>query len=277
MGYQLTGIDGVVTSWGSSGDDCYHLIATGTTPRTITINTTADLMNITGQGDTSRKHRTGLRSWTGSISALFPKTSRKIGAEGIVTYASGYVQHVDGWTLNLSWPALDITELGSAPTWRSFRPGKIGTFTGSYTGRVDSATALALPTPWTSSSAAATFKLTEEGATDNQVTCNIIVTGVDYSVPVGEDGLQTYTVNFAIDGDLTIVGSSNFLPSGTVGTPAWDANGDGTPDREIVVTLATGRTFTSNAFISGLTVNVPAGDLITVEATVQGAGAVTVA
>ena len=279
MGQQLTGIDATITSWGSSGDDCYHIVNTGAAPHKISIKIAGQPIDITAAGDTASKFRNGLMSWTGTVSAYVPKTTRKIGISGLVTFASGYVLHCDKWDMTCDFGALDITELTGAATqkWRSFRPMKIGKLSGSFGGNIDSGTALSPPVDWTGSSAAATFKVSEEGATDNTLACNIVAHSLDTDADIGQDSLQKYVYSYSVDGAVTVAGSENFLPSGTMATPAWDNDTDGVPDRSLVVKLASGRTMTGAAYLKGWTIKVAAGEIISLDYSIQGAGALTLA
>lgn len=276
MGYPLTGIEGTVTSWGTAADDCYHAVNTGSAPKAIKLTISGEAINKTGAGDTAMAYRAGMRSWTGTIESWFPRTSRKIGAEGLVTFASGYVVNCNEWTLRADFGALDITRFGQSDlTWREFRPRKIGTFTGTFAGYVDSGTALVMPIAYSASSAAATLKLTEEGATDNQFTANIVAQQLDLNADMNGDALQTYSYQFTVDGGLTSVGAANIVPAGAVDTPDWDNNGDGTGDRTLVVTLSSGRTLTGAAFLRGWSVRCAFSEMIQVTYEVQGTGVLT--
>jgi len=283
MGYQTVGIEGLVTSWGTAGADVYQLINAGIAPFKFSIQVSSDVLDVTAfaAGLTSKANRAGLATWSGTITGRYPQATKKLGNSGSVTFAGGYAQHVRSWELELAADALDITEMsGSAVTWRAFRPGLIG-WSGSYEARVDSATAVNLPTLASGSSGAATFKISEEGTTDNAFAGNIIVPELGVDVEVS--ALNTARYSFTGDGTLsnTYASTLGLLSASaspyTVTTPSWDTNGDGTPDVSLVLQAASGRTFTGPAFWKSLRVSCPVDGLIEVSVGVQGAGALVLA
>lgn len=276
-GYQVTSAEASITS--AQSTELAFVLATGGLPHKFDFTFSADQIDMTAQGDTNRRNRNGLLTGSGTITTYFPKSSRKIGASGNVTFASGEVFHVNEWNLSGDWGAQDITQMtGSNVLWRAFRPGYLGKFNGSFSGYVDSANAAVLPVDWTGSAAAATFKLTEEGGTDNELTCNILATELALGVDVGQDSLQSKRYSFVVDNALTVVGASNFLPAGAMPMPQWYSSTPGIPDRNLVITLASGRTITcAAAYMSGFDVACKIGDLIEVTYKVQIAGAVTMA
>lgn len=277
MGQQVIGTEGIVTSWGTSGDDCNHLIATGTTP--FSYNLTGDTAAFPTTGPASglkaRTNTAGLRTWSAELEGYFPRSSKKTGSQGLVTFASGYVLHVSSWGMELAWPAFEITEFASAGvSWRDFRPGLLEA-TCRWQARVDSATAITLMNAPNASSAAITLKVSEEGATDNQFTGNVHVLGLREVASVGELVTIEYTAQF--DGDVTVVGASNVLPAGVIDIPDWDNDADGVPDRTLTLTAASGRTRAGAAWLRRVGIDVPIDGLIRVTATAQGNGALTVA
>jgi hypothetical protein len=278
MGYQTVGHEGFVTSWGSSGDDCFHLLGTGFQPYSAKLTVAKDAVEITpfvSGGVKARTNRAGLGSWSVDIEGRFPRTSPKLGNQGLITFAGGYVLFLQDFELNLDWGALEITQKnGTGVLWKAFRPG-ILQWGGTYEVQGDSATNFALPELAAGAPSAATIKLTEEGGTDNNFTGSIQIEslGVDVAINQVNRGSYAYTGS----GDLTVVGSSNILPSGVVEIPDWDSDSDGVPDRSLVFQAASGRTFTGPAFIRSIRVTVPTADYINVSVTAQGAGSLTLA
>ena len=278
MGYQTVGHEGFVTSWGASGDDCYHLLNTGFQPYSAKLTVTKDPVEITPMvsgGVKARQTRAGLASWTVDIQGRFPRSSPKLGNQGLITFAGGYVLFLQDFELNLDWGALEITSKnGTGVLWKAYRPGLLQ-WGGTYEALGDSGTNFSLPEVATGSPSSVTIKLTEEGATDNQFTGSMQIEslGVDIAINQVNKGSYAYTGS----GDLTVVGSSNILPAGVLSTPAWDSDSDGVPDRSLVFQAASGRTFTGPAFIKSVKVTVPTADFINVTLTAQGAGALTVA
>ncbi len=280
MGYQTIGQEGSVTSWGTGAANCKHLIDTGMGVNSARLTMQTDELNTTASGDTAQRRKTGLRSWTVELRGLFPKTTRKIGNTGLVTYASGYATYVNQWSMQIQADVLDITAFGQADvTTKVYRPGRL-LITGSYEAMMDSAANpinASNPGIPTTSSAAATFKATEEGGTDNEFTGNILTTQADVNIPIGEGGLNTASYNWILDGALTVVGSANVLPAGVLSGFDWDTSGDGVPDQTLLFQSSSGRTYSGVAFLSSLQISVNPQGLIEVTATAQGAGPLTVA
>lgn len=283
MGYPTIGITGLVTSWGSSGADVHQLINAGIAPFSISAQINTDSLDSTAFGGSvsSRSVRTGLGSWTATITGRYPQASRRLGNSGLVTFASGYAALVRSWEIEASCNVHDITSLtGSAVLWRAFRPGLIS-WGGSYEAMIDSATSLALPTLVSGSAAAATFKISEEGATDNTLAGDIVTTGADIGIAVGD--MNTVSYRFEGSGALTNTYASGMgLLSASaspyaVVTPTWDVNGDGVPDVTLTWQADSGKTYAGPAFWRSLRVACPVDGMIEVTVGVQGAGAVTIA
>jgi hypothetical protein len=277
MGYQIIGEEGIVTSWGDSGDDCYHFLNTGAAPYQARLSITTETLDATvfASGLKSRAVRSGLGAWEVEITARFPRSTPKGGNEGLITFAAGYVLHLGDYTLNLDWGAVEITEkAATAVVWKAFRPRHLQ-WSGTYQVLADSGTGLSLPTAATTAPSAATFKVTEEGGTDNAFTGSIRTESLGVGITIGNRVEGDYA--FSGSGDLTVVGSSNMLPAGALALPDWDNDSDGVADRSLVITAASGRTYTGNAYLRSLSVSVPTANMIEVRAIAQGSGALTVA
>lgn len=276
MAYQITGAEASISSWNSV--EGAFLLASGSAPHQFAFTFSGDPIDITAQSDTARKNRNGLITVQGAIQAYYPKTSRDIGAGGFVTFASGDVSHVNEWNMSCDYGALDITEQASTSVkYRAWRPMKLPKITGGFSGFVDSGVTPILPIDWTASSAAATFKLKEVGATDPTIAGNIVVNELAHAADMGQDGLQTKAYTFTADGAMTLAsagGNTNFLPDGAIASPDWPGLGVNTCVLEL--TLFTGRKYSFAAFVKGWKVSVPVGGLIAVQYDVQGTGAVTV-
>lgn len=298
MGRQVTGLEGTITSWGSGNSDWHnHLIATGTAPTNVTVNVEAPEMDTTSIGGPSsnRTYRPMLGSWTVTGESLWPRANAYIGAQGLVTYSSGYTQHVKGWSLNMSWDALDVTEFNaSGILWRSFRPAFRGKFTGSFRGLVDDATALTLVTPWTNTSAKSMLlKLAENTPnTDNSFSItDAIITRAGIGMPIQAGGLDTLDYNFTVSGAMSCLSSSgdgtstfgiNVLPGSTSGLaitmPPYDNSGDGTPNKTMLIKLADGTsdvTLSGTAFLTNISITCDVDQPIRVSWTAQGTGVLT--
>lgn len=264
------GITGLVSVPDEDGDsasqtglDLYHLIETGSGPYSFTMQVPQDVFDATEFGATSVANAAGLKAWTANISARFPKAGAKIGSGGLVTFASGYAAGVRDWSLTLNAAEHDVTAFDSTtpPEWRAWLPGLVS-WSGSYNAHIDGTTPLVVP----GASAAATFKLTEDGTTDRTLAGNIVVNSMAPTVAVGEKNVVAY--GFAGNGDLTAAGTGNILPSGAIGTP---------DECEVVFKANSSRTYTGRAFWTSIGITVPVDGLIEVTATLRGTGALTVA
>jgi len=289
MAYQISSQEAAMTSWGdatSTVDYCYHLVTTAALVNSINLTITADALEVTGTGATSRRTRNGLRSWMFSGDAFFPRTAAKVGSQGSVTFASGDVLWVDGFDLNISWDEYEITRFGqSDATWKEFKPGLFPKISGTFTGFMDSGTAVSPPIAFTGSSAAATFKVTEDGTDDNVFTGNINLQEVATTANITSGELQRKTYKFDWDGAFTTKSTGtpgiNLFPASTAGVAlaqtTWDKDGDGVADRTVVLTAATGRTFTGYAWLKSVALSVRANQLIKASYTGRGSGVLTIA
>lgn len=281
MGQPTIGASGLVTSWGTSGDDVYQLINAGCKPFEITFDEqspTIDSTAFAAGGVNSMTNIIGLRNWTATIRAKYPNTTPKIGNGGLVTYASGDVVHVKSWELTIENSEYDVTKFTTANvTDRIFRPGPYS-WSGSYDGYIDSATSIGSTTSAGTGPASATFKLTEEGATDSSMAGSILVDAVSTVISVGQVNTKRYT--FKGSGDIT-----HTFPSGlgllsttspyTIVPSAWDGDSDGVPDRTLTWQAYTGRTYAAAAWWKSLAIKVGVGEEIEVTIGVRGAGAIT--
>jgi len=282
MGQPTIGVNGLVTSWGTSGNDVYQLIeGPGCKPFSITFDENSPVLDSTAfasGGVNSHAHIIGLRDWTATISAKYPGTTPAIGNGGLVTFASGDVLHINAWELTIEASEFDITEFAATNrTDRLFRPGPYK-WSGSFSGFIDSATATVGTTAAGTAAAAATFKITESGATDSSLGGSILITQVNAAVAVGSQNTKRYS--FQGSGDLV-----HTFPSGlgllstsspyTILPSAWDADADGVPDRTLTWQAYSGRTYAAAAFWKSLSFKVGVGDEILVDIGVRGAGAIT--
>jgi hypothetical protein len=209
----------------------------------------------------------GLGTASGTITAMFPKASSKIGANGLVSW-SGDNYDTDGrisaWTLNLSAASKPATPLRAGGVlWDEAVPGLVS-WSGTFEAMLDTADAPGLPTLAGVTPQNITLKLTEEGATDNQFTGPALLTQVSPSVTVGE--LATASYAFASAGDLTLAGTANVLPAGVLGIPDTGS---------LVLRAATDRTWSGDAFWTSIGITCTPGELIRVEVGWQGTGAWT--
>jgi hypothetical protein len=309
MGYQLTGHEGSIASWGSGAGDWHnHFVATGTAPISCKISERTEKVNTTGS-ITSGAYgfRGGIRSWDVSGEALWPRANPYIGTLGSVTLSSGYAIQLTGWSLNFDWTPLEVTGLNTGDAgWRAFRPSFKAMVSGSFRGFVDSATAITNATAYDGSLATATFKM-DNGTFGNGFYCAAIVAeSVSQDVSL-QGALQTVEYTFTASGDVyastdsgngSTTFGNNILPAaqgtGTNGmklsfptydtsTYSWAANvttftqGAGTPNKTLLVNLnsAGSKSATGKAWLSRLGVTCEANQPIKVAFTAQGTGALT--
>lgn len=282
MGQATIGANGLVTSWGSSGDDVYQLINGGMDCAEITFDDSADVLDDTafsGSGVSAMTQKAGLRSWTATITGFYPKTSKKVGNGGLVTFASGDVVHIKSWDMTIENSEYEITEFSASNvTEKLFRPGPYK-WSGSFEGYVDSAAAASRVTAAGTAASAATFKISEEGATDSQLAGNIFVNGLNVGIAVGSLNSKRYsytgsgTVAHTFPTGLGLLSTTSPY---TIVPSAWDGDSDGVPDRTLTWQAYSGRTYAGAAWWKSIQITVGVGDLIKVVVSVRGAGAVTI-
>jgi len=262
------GIDGDISV--SSGTQLEHLFDTGGVGGyQFTLTTDAPAFGGTAFAATppvSASQFVGIPSWSVSFQGRFPKAAPQTGYEGNVTHSTITPLHLKGWSLNMGYAVVNTTEMAaSAPAWNTFAAGLL-TWGGTFDAGVSDTTDVVLPSAI--AAAAATLKLTEEGATDNEFTGNIIANQSALSVNVESSDTNRIPYNFAGSGDLTVVGSSNVLPAGAVARA--DAG-------TVVFTVGGSKTHTGSCFLSQLSITCNLGQPIAVSGQLQGTGALTLA
>jgi len=285
MGYPTIGATGAVESWGTAGDDVYQLVSAAIAPMEFSLDLSAAQLDDTafsGSGVSAMTQKAGLAEWTATITGYYPRATKKIGNGGLVTFAAGEVLHVKGWDLNLEAQEIDITEFNTSPVlWKSFRPGPYK-WGGNYEGYIDSGTNVAGLTAAGTAASSATFKASEEGATDSTFSGNIFTHGLNVGVAVGANNPNTKKYAFTGSGSLV-----HTFPSGlgllgtssphTIIMPLWDGDGDGVADKTLTLKADSGRTYAGAAFWKSIGITVALPDLIKVVIGVRGSGALTIA
>ena len=273
MAYPLTSETGNLTCTAASGDLLYLFgTALRMTTDLATLNVNANEVDVT-QATTSGVNMmakiNGLRDGTVDFSGIWPRTSPLSAMSALVTFASGYVQYVNSFNIDIDWPEIDITSFtGVASTgYRTWMPGGTGSWSGSWTCKADNATALSMPSLGAASSA--TFKFFEDGTNDPTMSGSIGTPKLSQKVKVGDYSEATYS--FSGSGDLQQKAGDalpGILYAGktltNVTKPTWDLNGDGTPDNTCVLTVATGRTYTFPAFWTKLSLSWKPDDVVRV-------------
>lgn len=291
MAYPLTSETGNLTTDVSiSSGDLFYLFGTAIRPTTdmATLNVNANEVEVTGATGSAvnmMQRINGLRDATVDFSAIWPRSNQSAAISSLLSYVTssdGYAQYVNAWTLDITWPEIDITSFtGAASTgWRRWMPGGMGSWSGTYTCKADDTTPPVMPT--VGAAVAATFKAFEDGTDDPTFAGSIGTPKLTQRVRLGDYSELSYS--FSGSGALTQKAGTSLpglLYSGTTATaitkPTWDLNGDGTPDNTCVLTVATGRKHTFPAFWNKLSLSWKVDDVVRVSGTLRVAGAITTA
>ena len=285
MAYPLTSETGNLTCSAGSGD-LHYLFGTAIrlTTDMATLNLEASEIEVTTPGASLAMHAriNGLRTGTVEFAGIWPRASTPLGITSNVTYASGYVQYINAWSIDITWPEIDITYFAGGATgptdpstsWRRWMPGGIGSWSGSYTCKADDATPPSVPS--TGASAAATFYMMADGAAgttgDPSLAGNITTPRLTQRVRLGDFSELTY--NFAGSGDLTQTAGTT-LPgltaaSGAISKPTWNLTAtDSKPDNTCRLLVATGRYYDFPAFWTRLNLSWRVDDVVRVSGTLR--------
>jgi hypothetical protein len=280
MSYQLSQEQGRLDIT-TVGNDLYQaLVAAGRMVQaTMTKNVASEDATALGADYTSMMQ--GLSDYTIEVEALYPTTAPRYGNQAFITFASGYVPYVRGFTLNFDYGELDITTRtasdGTALNARLFRPNHRPIVTGSFSTLVANASIPLAATGVNAAAAAAVFKIAEGGAADPSFTGDIRTTG-RRGPTIGPAGVQVVEYDFQFSGQVTSVagttGTPAILPAGAVNGADWDLNGDGVADIAFDFFPNTGAAskYAGFGFLRSLTVNVEADAPIRMNATIRGTG-----
>lgn len=282
-GFPIEGIQGTITSITGATDLSTILDPTtgAIIPHTITVNERADELDITSQGSTSGEFRNGLITWDAQIVANYPFVQRTIGATGLITLGGTTLALVKSYDLTVESGIRDITAqraTGSDVDYRVFASSKKVMWGGSAECMVESGTvvrALTASSVALASYPAIVLKILEEG-TDPTLSGTCMLAQRGHSIPIGTSGNQIVNLSFKGTSTLTAVSGSTtaaVFPAGAVDQPDWDTTGDGVPDVQIVVTAATGRTYTGMVFWRRVNIRCAVDGLIQVTVDLQGTGA----
>lgn len=285
MAYPLTSETGNLTCSAGSGD-LHYLFGTAIrlTTDMATLNLESNEIEVTTPGASLAMHAriNGLRTGTVEFAGIWPRASTPLGITSLVTYASGYVQYVNAWSIDIAWPEIDITYFAGGATgptdpstsWRRWMPGGIGQWSGSYTCKADDTTPPSVPS--TGSAAAATFYMMADGAAgttgDPSLAGNITTPRLTQRVRLGDFSELTY--NFSGSGDLTQTAGTTFpgltAASGAVSKPTWNLTAtDSKPDNTCRLTVATGRYYEFPAFWTRLNLSWRVDDVVRVSGTLR--------
>lgn len=294
MGRQASGAQFNVTAagtGGTAGQYVYYLLdPTGGSVAiqscSYTVDAPAD--DKTANGDTSKTFGTLRKSHTWNISARFPKSSRKLGHAGLITVGSGSatVAHCRSFSLSFDWGENDITPINTSgypsgmEKWHYYAPKRFATVSGSWTGTRDASTAELETFFEGDTEPGITYKLSEEGSTDNTIQFSTITTQRMADADIPGDGPQNYGYNFNATGAITFAGSANIFPAAALSTgvlvPQVYSDSSGYPDQTITGFAAgSANKVVAYVYLRRMTIDVPATGPIIVTAELRGTGPLT--
>lgn len=209
-----------------------------------------------------RTHQSGLRDWEVVMEGF-----NAAAVSGNVGNVSGtdYAVALNNWNMTIGCAAVPVTNWTSLSAgWQTFLPG-LQEWSGSYGGFVDGTTAIPAVMEYaTSADASALFTI----SSGNTLGGTIRTTRVSIDSEVS--AANTMSASFRGIGHLTTTGSDALLDANT-GTMVDFVAG------ELVLTAATGRTYTGDAFPVGISVTSRLGDATRMTVRARGTGALTIA
>jgi hypothetical protein len=276
----ITGVAATIASV-TSGTDLKQIVDTSTDVRAFVPSFIADAFDTTPLAAAAIRNTTGLTSGEVAFRAVYPRTTPRVGASGLVTYATAPPFNCNAFSVTFDWGEADITKYtGTAQTYKIWRPGALPRISGTFNAYAADDGTPALPTGPNVSSGAVSFKLAEDGTADPTLAGAIVVTGNNYDEIMATNPLIPVSYSFVGSGTAAWTISAGdtlpaLLPAGNVDAPDWDMNADGTPDVSATFTLASGRTIAAPVFIRSLTLASSATGLIEVSGVLRIAGIVT--
>lgn len=269
MGARTRGIEGLLSAPDTSSAafgaldqtafDLYLMLKNEVSPFSATLTSSAPSLDKTvfaSTPPTALGKTTDLPTHTISFEARYPQVTTN-GACGLVTFDNGYVLHTDQMTINIAWeiyPADEFTTV--CPTSRAFTPGEVSV-TGTYSGVVDDITAISP----VGTSGAITLRVDDNAGADATVAGIANITNWDAAIAIGNPNRITHAFEF--DGDATMAGTNNVLPSGVIGIPDIT---------EVVLRSAGSRDYTVPAFLQSLSFNLAFGSLVGFSGSLQCTG-----
>lgn len=294
MGRQASGAQFNVSAIGGSGTTgryAYYLLdptAGSCAIQSCSLSVDAPADDKTANGDTAKTFGTLRKSHTWNISARFPKSTRKLGHAGLLTVGSGSltVARCTSFSLSIDWGENDCTPsdysalASGAEKWHMYLPKYFPTVSGSFTAIRDTATAEVETFFEGDTAAGMTYKLTEEGATDNTIAFSTITNARNWEADIPGDGPQTYGYSFNASGAITFAGTANLFPAAALSTgvlgPQICTDSSGIPT-ETITAFASGTTNKTVAYVylRRMNIEVPATGPIIVTAELRGTGPLT--
>lgn len=276
MGYPLHGVDGSVVSWGSA--NFYSALLSRMSPTEARLNIPGAMIDTTGLGASTNTYIPSLAQWDATITG-HAFTTPIVGNQSVVTFAAGgYTKNVESFVVDISAPVFDYTSLneavsGTAPTWRSFRPGP-SNWSATVNVKLDSGTAMVGPDVAPATGTTCTFTY-QDDATDEKLSGTAFIESVDVNIAQGS--LATATLKLRGTGALTPAGDGSPFGTTAFGVPIWSAGGSAAG--AIVIASKTGtRTFSgADSFWKLIQLTCNVGESVKIVVGVQGTGAMTIA
>lgn len=267
---------GAVTSWAGTANT--DLIADGAAPTSFNLTIDApefDQTAFNGSGAVARAYLRGIRSWGVQMSAVL--SIPYMGSSGLVTATAASdgtsqgaraITGAHAWTMDIAGDEKLSTAFNSSGvSFESYLPGLIN-WGGTIETRGDDTVSPILPI----NVASATFKILENASSDHTLAGAIELLSSAPTAQVGE--VYSVAYRYRGTGNLTAAGTSASgipAPVFVAGTLARFAIG------EIVLTAASGRTFTGDAFATQVSIRCAVNEPVTVNITARGTGALAVA
>lgn len=271
-----TGITGLVRASNAEGTDLASIIGeadgdpAGTiSPYSASLAVTHPVLDTTAFGSSivSRSKILGLGSWTGNIVGHWHTGAFSAGIGSLVSLQTSYDLNIQGYNLTITSDALQYKVLGDS--WFANAPGLV-TWNATIDALIDSTTAVSLGAAGDTGETV-TLTIDDDTAgtgTNPSFTGTCVISSVSPNVVQGD--LNRVSITIEGTGDLTsVVGNDNgytVFPAGVVGPSAAT---------EIVVTAATGRTYTGDFLWNSISLRASPGELVDVTIAGVGTGALT--
>ena len=247
--------------------DLKNIVETAAAPVSASISGTAPSTDVSPLvGDTvpiAVTNAAGIGEYTMTANARYPKAAAKYGSDGLVTASGLDLGRVSSYTVTLNCQEYEDTALASTPpTFKGFIPGEVsGTW--SLETNIDDTTAL----PEVGDTATgATFRLSTASTNDNEISGDIIVTGVTPNVSRGEK--NTATVSGVFTGELSAAGDESLFTGSTVARPQ-DTDFILKPDAATPSSV----TYAGTVFWTSIAISVNMNQPIDIALTMRGTGA----
>lgn len=211
-----------------------------------------------------RSYLPNLRTFGVSIEAY--SATPVMGVTGGIAYAgSQYDTNIFDWELTLNQQVQETTDFNISSAWRTFDDG-LQDWMGAYSGFIDSSTAIDNITEVTASPTLGTLTLTISSG--NTMAGTVFTRSLSAAVRVDDRNIVRY--EFRGSSNLTVVGSDAVIAANSGTMVAL-------PGGEMVITAASGRTYTGTVIPTSLNIRVAQGEITRIRATGQGTGALVIA